>query len=116
MHQDARPQEQEEEEEQIARPQESQIENGPRPRKTRALVVRQKETNKMTGRKPITNAGEGTKMSSEQSETAEDSDGEPGKHQDDEAPSRRVTRAAARKKAAAEKCTVASEDVTVAQQ
>uniref|UniRef100_A0ABD2WPB5 RNA-directed DNA polymerase n=1 Tax=Trichogramma kaykai TaxID=54128 RepID=A0ABD2WPB5_9HYME len=114
MHQDARPQEQEEE--QIARPQESQIEKGPRPRKTRALVVRQKETNKMTGRKPITNAGEGTKMSSEQSETAEDSDGEPGKHQDDEASSRRITRAAARKKATAKGCAVASEGDTVAQQ
>uniref|UniRef100_A0ABD2W4F9 Reverse transcriptase n=1 Tax=Trichogramma kaykai TaxID=54128 RepID=A0ABD2W4F9_9HYME len=115
MHQDARPQEQEEEDEQIARPQESQIEKGPRPRKTRALVVRQKEPNKVTGRKPITKAGEGTKMSSEQSETAEDSDSEPGKHQGDEMTSRRITRAAARKKATAKGCAVASEGDTVAQ-
>ncbi|CAB0034358.1 unnamed protein product [Trichogramma brassicae] len=157
MPQEASSQEHQEEEEQTARPQESQnekkeeeascledrrkaakaskvkctiaekAEKANRPRKTRALVVRQKEPNKATGRKPSTKAGkdsrirqaqtgENANVSSEQSDTVEDSEIDHSMYQGGEASNRRVTRAAARKKAAAERGIVASEDVAVAQQ
>ncbi|KAL7299367.1 hypothetical protein TKK_0007936 [Trichogramma kaykai] len=69
----------------------------------------------LAGCKPITKAGEDANVSSEQSEVAEDSDSEPSKHQGYETPSRRITRTAARKKATAKECAIASEDDTVAQ-